>query len=513
MKLRIYQLLFICAFLFVGLTTSWAHDGDITFQSSQLHEIRLTFWQPAFWDSLLATHTNDTTMPCLVNIDGVDIDTIGVKLKGNSSFNSYPGVKKSFKLSFDQYIDTNQYDGLHSLNLNNGFKDPTMLREKVMLDFLRSQGLPAPRCTFAKLYLNGSYWGLYSMVEEVDKVFVNDLIGNKDGNLFKGDPSGNLQWYGSEDSLYYTKYELHTNDSLNDWSDLVHLIDVINHAGSSLVDSLEPILNTGNTLGIWATDLLFANLDSYTGTGHNYYLYHNTASGKFERIAWDANEAFGTFSMGMSIAQLEDLSYNYIPQPSNSSRPLNIQMLANATYRKRLTDRLCFLIQNPFSAENLNPRIDSLANSIRTAYYADPNKMFTNQNFDDNLEHDVTITNIPGINQLAGLKSFIANRRQKMMIQLAGLGCVYSGDEEHVQVQQKIELGPNPCSKTAVLTLSSSSPCQLTLHNLVGQVVKTFDISASNEKYSLEDLSIGLYIWKAVFSNGDVGNGKLVIVE
>ena len=508
-----YRHLQFSLFLLFYCGSSFANDGDQTFQSSQVHEIRMIFWQTAFWDSLLATHANDTTMPCLVNIDGITMDTIGVKLKGNSSFNSYPGVKKSFKLSFDAYNDTNRFDGLHTLNLNNGFKDPTMLREKLVLDFLRSQGLPAPRCTFAKVYLNNTYWGLYSMVEEVDKTFLNDLIGNKDGNLFKGDPQGSLQWYGSADSSYYNKYELHTNDSINDWSDLVRLIKIINNSGASFQDSLETILNTNNAIGQWAVDLLFANLDSYTGSGHNYYLYHNTASNKFERIAWDVNESFGNFNQGMNIAQLEDLSYAYVPQPSNNSRPLNIQMLATPQYREQLTDKLCYFIQNAFRPDLMNPRIDSLASSIRSAYYADPNKMFTNQNFEDNLNQNISANGTPGGSNIAGLKSFIANRRVKLQGQLAALGCVINELEPNIDRSEHIIIYPNPCSSQSMLTVSSSTVCELSLFDVLGHMIISAKISAGVTEIQLTNIDAGLYHYQVTYADGRLGNGKIVITE
>ncbi len=63
-----------------------------------------------------------------------------MRFKGNSSF-SANGVKKSFKIDFDEYDEDNNalvfYD-LKKLNLNNGFNDPTMLREKLFYDFASS---------------------------------------------------------------------------------------------------------------------------------------------------------------------------------------------------------------------------------------------------------------------------------------------------------------------------------------------------------------------------------------
>lgn len=41
-------------------------------------------------------------------------------------------------------------------------------------------------------------------------------------------------------------------------------------------------------------DNLFSNLDSYTNSARNYYIYHNPVNGLWEWIKWDCNEAFGS---------------------------------------------------------------------------------------------------------------------------------------------------------------------------------------------------------------------------
>ena len=71
--------------------------GDITFQSAIVHDINITFTQPNYWDSLMyykmyADSFNLSTQSMMANvvIDGTTINSIGVRLKGNSSF-GYPG--------------------------------------------------------------------------------------------------------------------------------------------------------------------------------------------------------------------------------------------------------------------------------------------------------------------------------------------------------------------------------------------------------------------------------------
>lgn len=127
--------------------------------------------------------------------------------------------------------------------------DSKILRfwEKIACDFYNEHGLNAPRCTFSKVYLNGIYWGLYNFIEEADtKQYLNAHFSYHDGNMFKGDPNGDLRYISNQASSYYPKYELHTNETINDWSDLVELITKINNSGGAFQDSIESIIKYGD---------------------------------------------------------------------------------------------------------------------------------------------------------------------------------------------------------------------------------------------------------------------------
>ncbi|MBL7882564.1 MAG: CotH kinase family protein, partial [Bacteroidia bacterium] len=284
------------------------NEGDNIFSAAQIHDVYMTFTQPNYWDSLTNYYTIDKYLRGNIVFNGTAYNNVGIKFKGNSSY-SNPSEKKSFKVDMNEFVSGQNVDGLKKFNLNNGFKDPTFLREKLMLDFCKEHGLAAPRCSYSRVYINGVYWGLYTFIEEVDNGnFLKAHYNNKQGNMFKGDPSGDLKWYGSSHSSYYTKYELKTNETINDWTDLVSFINKINNSGTYFYDSIETILNTSVFIKHWALSNLFVNIDSYIGSGHNYFIYHDTLTKKFEWVTWDVNEAFGNFQMGMTVAQLKNLS-------------------------------------------------------------------------------------------------------------------------------------------------------------------------------------------------------------
>jgi spore coat protein H len=392
------------------------------------------------------------------------------------------------------------------LNLNNGFKDPSFLREKIALDFMNAHGVTAPRCTFARVYLNNVYWGLYDLVEDIDSKFLKQHYPDNNGNLYKGDPNGDLIWYGSTASSYYTHYELSSSSTVIDWSDLVHLLDIGNNTASSVYfDSLETVLDSWSFLNYLAAQNIFANLDSYAGSGHNYYAFDDSTYFHFRWIAWDVNEAFGNFNMQMSVSQIENMNYDYLSQPT--SRPLANKMFSDPTYHSMYISSFCNMMPD-FTNAKLDPVIDSLANLIRADVYADPNKFFTNQQFEDNLTTDVGNT--------AGLKPFITARNASLTTQLAAYGC-WLGTIENTAESQTLAVFPNPSSNSATVTLPGgwrAADCTMTIYDATGKIVETNPAALSgNTGYTIPtaELANGIYFLVIVDSSGKSINTKLSV--
>ncbi len=234
------RLEFLSLLLFFSFSNSNAQiEGDDLFGQDQIVKIELDFSDPNFWDVLEENYETSTYMWAdliLTDVNGISsFDSVGVRLKGNSSY-SHPGNKKSFKIDFNKYITGQSYDGLKKLNLSNGFKDPSVIREKVFFDVCLAAEVAAPRTSFANVYMNGTLWGFYTVVEQIDDQFLDWKVQDDDGNLFKAgdnfgsDPNDNsnaadLVHYGSDQSSYESRYELKTNEEENDWSDLIEFID------------------------------------------------------------------------------------------------------------------------------------------------------------------------------------------------------------------------------------------------------------------------------------------------
>ena len=280
-----------------------AQSGDLLFSEGFIHEIRLTFSENEYWDSLTTRHEDFNTfsgddIPYLaanVMIDGENLASpIGVRLKGKSSYFYVPNDKKPFKLDFNEYDEEQEFDGLKKINLHNGFGDPSMLRDKLAYGMLRQVGVSAPRVAYCHLYLNDEYWGLYEMVEQIDKTFLKNNFASDKGNLWKNQRWSELKWYGDDPNTYRDTFSLKTNETEDDWSAFIHFLDVVNNTSDAdFADSINAVFDVDEYLHVLAVDVMTNNWDSYLDNERNFYLYHEPKSGNFHWIPWDYNLSMG----------------------------------------------------------------------------------------------------------------------------------------------------------------------------------------------------------------------------
>ena len=176
-------------------------------------------------------------MPAEVFYEDKEWYRVGVRFKGNSTLqNSWQNgiLKLSFKLDFDEYedeypqIDNQRFYGFKKLSLKNNFDDNSMLREKVAADIFKNAGLAASHTAFYTVYVdNGEgpqYFGLYTLVEEVDDTVLDEQFSDDDGNLYKPDGDAASFAAGTYNESEYVKK---TNEDEGDFSDVESLLSIL----------------------------------------------------------------------------------------------------------------------------------------------------------------------------------------------------------------------------------------------------------------------------------------------
>src|SRR5690606_9124917 len=107
------------------------------------------------------------------NVETVDL--IGFRLRGNTSRQS---AKKSFKVSFNTWVQGQKFHDVEKLNLNGEHNDPSIIRSKLAWDIFAAHRAPAPRAAHIRLYINDVYYGLYISVEHIDEQFLQSRFGD-----------------------------------------------------------------------------------------------------------------------------------------------------------------------------------------------------------------------------------------------------------------------------------------------------------------------------------------------
>lgn len=489
----------LCALF--GSTTIAQIEGDSLFATDQVVRIDLTFHQTSYWDSLTTNYDTETYMKADLQITDAqgnisNFTDVGIRLKGNSTYN-HPNDKKPFKIDFNKYVSGQNYDGLKKLNFSNGFKDPSMMREKLFFDFCLAAGVKAPRSNFANVYMNGTLKGFYTVVEQIDDQFLDWSILDDDGNLFKagdnfgGGPGGagtpaDLVYYGANATDYTDRYELKTNEDINDWSDLISLLDFINN--SSDVDftaNFAEHFNKTELLRSFAIDNLFSNLDSYTGSARNYYLYHNITTDKWEWIKWDANEAFGSYTN--NAGDMISLPINY----SNSDRPLLERIFESDDLYYLYQLEICDLLDNFFNSTYLDSKIDALKSLIEDDVYTDNNKMYSNADFDNNIDSDITSGGGPGGGSIYGLKPFVASKYSYISSQL---DCATLDIAEKTNTTFEWNMYPNPTSGLVAFNFGDQIPNTISIFDINGKFKNNYVVNSNNPQIDLIALPSGIYI-------------------
>ncbi len=359
----------LCTVAFSGPIAAAAGETGITmayetalFDTSSVLEVNIRM-DEADWNDMLANATAEEYYQCDVEIGGTTFYRVAIRPKGNTSLTSIASDpttdRYSFKLEFDHYVDGQTCFGLDKLILNNNYADATNMKEALIYDMYQYLGADASLYNYAKISVNGEYWGVYLALEAVEDSFLLRNYGVQDGELYKPDSmnigggkdfgdfnaddidfgdldlgdmtppdrnaapaeqktaaagerpaddfgfgggKGGFSMSGGGADLNYTDDELDSYETIwdgeiTDTTKADHKRVVTALKNISEGTDLETYMDVDNLLRYMAVHIFSVNEDSLSGMmAHNYYLYE--AGGKLNLIPWDYNLALG--GMGRS---------------------------------------------------------------------------------------------------------------------------------------------------------------------------------------------------------------------
>jgi spore coat protein CotH len=306
---------------------------------------------------------------------------VAVRWKGHASlagaWSNHIG-KLSMAVKFDRYnnheLTDQRFFGFSEFTLSAGYKDDSLIRDKVAADVLRAAGVPAPQGSFTQVFINiGNgpfYMGMYTMIEKVEDQMLATQLGSSSGNLYK--PWGDAaRWpplaetavplVSTSQADIETHFEKANNKS-SDWTDIVAAINVL-HSGRSDAAAwrakLESVLDVQAFLKWLAVNQTMVNWDAYGCMPHNYYVYADPAhGGRFLWLPWDLNEALAARKHDGCVPGSVMLDETVSGSSSVAKQwPLIAFILADPTYRESYKAALRTVLAGPFDTDALKAKM------------------------------------------------------------------------------------------------------------------------------------------------------------
>ncbi|MFM7758957.1 MAG: CotH kinase family protein, partial [Crocinitomicaceae bacterium] len=417
------------------------------FATDTIQKIEIQF-SMTNWDYILDTAkagSDSYTMAQWVKINGVLFDSVGVKYKGNSSYNAN-NEKNPLHIELNHFKSQN-YMGYKDIKLSNGWRDPSFVREALTYKILQNY-MHAPKANFAQVYVNGLYIGLYTNTEAVNKGFLESHFLSNDHTFVYADLGGcNLVFNGNDSTQYYAPYTLKSEYG---YTDLKNLCDSLQNN----IAGIENILDVDRALWMFAITNAFVILDSYIGgPQHNFYLYEDH-NGRFNSIVWDLNGSFGTFSnfgMGSNLTLTQKQTLPVIIHENDANWPLIKQLMAIPLFKRMYVAHIRTVADEIISNSSYYTMAQELQSVIDTAYQSDVNAFFTYTQFLNNLTSNVSSgpSPIPGITNLMNARnSFLYSSSEFQQIQPTISNIVPSNN--FPQINSSIYITANVTGATAV---------------------------------------------------------------
>lgn len=210
-----------------------------------------------------------------VTIDGETLARVAIRKKGFGS--TYVTDRPGLKLKLDKYVDGQRWRGMKRLTLN-ATNDP--IRTCLAYDVLADAALPAPRCAFAHVVVNGRDLGIYPVVEAIDRRFLRRHFGDDSGALYEGQLN---DFRADHRPIFEQKYGARGQPAVDRLTEALR--------GAPSLDDLGEIVDLDAFFTFWAAEVLIARWDGYAGHLNNYFLYVHPDSGQIVFIPWGGNRA------------------------------------------------------------------------------------------------------------------------------------------------------------------------------------------------------------------------------
>ena len=275
-----------------GVAQDFKLDADDLFADEQIVDIRIDLPEES-WDTLRnqsrsfvdslqheLAESPFTNVKANISINGVEIKDVAIRKKG--FLGSLDNNRPSLKIKFNEYVDQKPIKGLDRLTLNNNKQDAGRMCQYLSYRMFNRSGTVSPRCSFAKVTVNGKYLGIYSNVEAVRKPFLKAGFGSSSGSLFEGTVTDFFP-------AWVNRFEAKTKKS--DPAVVAKISEIMSEDNPDL-EELGKWVDLPAFMKFWAMESLIGFWDGYCNNQNNYFIYQRPDNSKLYFIPWGVDSSY-----------------------------------------------------------------------------------------------------------------------------------------------------------------------------------------------------------------------------
>jgi len=367
----------VCTVLLSEATPVQTLTANDLFNDQTLHEIRLSINSRDLAE-LRERFRENVYFPADLTWRGQRVRNVAVRSRGGGSRN---GRKLGLKIDFNRYTTGQTFLGLRSLVLDNMWQDKALMREFLAMAVYRRIGEAAPRESFARLYINNVYQGLYCIVEDVTEELVTRTVGDTGGYLYEYHWLRDfyMDYPGDDLNLYKPMFEPRNHELESDstlYGPIRDLFREINGPDDAVwrqrvgdrIDLTEFMTHVG-------VQGFLANNDGILGNFgiNNFYLYRFNNSTRHRLFPWDEDQAF----------QFADIT---IERKGSQDVVLFQRALAYDDLKGIFLDAAQRCAERALEDNWLVNEVERIVVLIRPSALEDDRKQFTNTDFDDEVD-------------------------------------------------------------------------------------------------------------------------------
>lgn len=352
-----------------------APTADEFFNDRVLHDLHL-FVNSRDLKVLRATYTANTYYPADMVWGSTRVRNVAIRSRGSGSRNPW---KLGLKIDFNRYVSGRTFVGLNALVLDNLWQDPGLIRDAMAMKVFRKMGQAAPRESFARLFINNEYQGLYAMVEPIDAKFLARALGDTDGYLFEYNWVDYFfgEYLGSAWAPYKARFGAQTRDKESDsalYGPIRQLFFEVNQPmDGAWRDNVERYVDLDQLITHVAIETFTAEIDGVVGAWgmNNFYLTRPASSTRHRFLPWDKDNAFAAIDAPLD----QWLNENILVR----------RALTFPDLRARFDEVLAGCAASAATDNWLEQEVDRIWALVGAAAYADTKKQFSNEALDEHI--------------------------------------------------------------------------------------------------------------------------------